>query len=89
MGKAFRAVDGNTGTNASSAFALTYSGTNYVALFNYSTSTATVSVSLARAGLSATKNYTVKDLWTGSTTSATGTLSVSLASGQSKVYTLQ
>jgi alpha-galactosidase len=89
MGKAFRAVDGNTGTSASSAFALSENGTNYVALFNYSTSTATVSVSLVQAGLSGTKSYTVKDLWTGSSTSATGTLSVSLASGQSKVYSLQ
>jgi alpha-galactosidase len=89
MGKAFRAVDGNTGTNASTAFALTENGTNYVALFNYSSSTANVSVSLSRAGLSGTQNYAVKDLWTGATNSATGTLSVSLTSGQSKVYQLQ
>ena len=89
MGKAFRAVDGNTGTNASTAFALTENGTNYVALFNYSSSTANVSVSLSRTGLSGTQNYAVKDLWTGATNSATGTLSVSLTSGQSKVYQLQ
>ncbi|MDB6017897.1 MAG: hypothetical protein JWR19_2386 [Pedosphaera sp.] len=88
-GKAFRAVDGNTGTNPSSAFVLNDNGTNYVALFNYTTGSATVSVNLARAGLSGTKSYTVKDLWTGSTTSATGTLSVTLSGSQSKLYLLQ
>jgi hypothetical protein len=88
-GKAFRPVDGNTGTNPSTAFVLNDNGTNYVALFNYTTSTTTVSVNLARAGLSGTKSYTVKDLWTGSTTSASGTLSVTLSSSQSKLYLLQ
>jgi hypothetical protein len=88
-GKAFRAVEGNTGTNASSAFVLINNGTNYVALFNYTTSTATVSVNLARAGLNGTKNYAVKDLWTGATTSASNTLSATLSSSQSKIYRLQ
>ena len=88
-GKAFRAVEGNTGTNASNAFVLINNGTNYVALFNYTTGTATVSVNLSRAGLSGTKNYAMKDLWTGATTSASNTLSATLSSSQSKIYLLQ
>jgi hypothetical protein len=88
-GKAFRAVDGNTGTSPSTAFVLSENGTNYLAVFNYTTSSKNVSVNLTRAGLSGTQNYTVTDLWTGSTTSATGTLSVTLASSQSKIYMLR
>lgn len=88
-GKAFRAVDGDTGTNASTAFALNDNGTNYIAVFNYTTGNQGISVNLTRAGLSGTRQYTVKDLWTGSTTSASNVLSVTLSSSQSKIYLLQ
>ncbi len=50
-GKAFRPVYGDTGTSPSTAFVLSDNGTNYIAVFNYTTSSKNVSVNLTRAGL--------------------------------------
>lgn len=88
-GKAFRAVEGNTGSAAADAFVLQDGSAYYLALFNYSlTSARTVSLSLARAGLSGSATYTVSDLWSGTTSTASGTLNVQLAAGQSKLLKL-
>jgi hypothetical protein len=88
-GKAFRAIEGNTGTIAADSFVLNDSGTYYLAVFNYSSSsTKNMSVNLARAGLNGSTNYNVTDIWSGSASTAQGTLSVSLSASQSKMFVL-
>ncbi|MFF2090581.1 alpha-galactosidase [Paenibacillus sp. NPDC058174] len=89
LGKAFRAVEGNTGTAAADAFVLQDGSIYYIALFNFSTSASkNMSVSLSRAGLNGSQTYTVTDLWTGAVTTAQGTLSVALQPYQSKLVKL-
>ncbi|MDQ6423396.1 carbohydrate-binding protein [Paenibacillus sp. LHD-117] len=90
LGKAFRATEGNTGTSAADTFVLNNNGTYYLAVFNYSSSSSkSMTVNLSRAGLSGTATYTVTNLWDGTTSSATGNLSVTLAANQSKLFKLQ
>ena len=89
LGRAFRPVEGNSGTSAPSAFVLANGATNYLALFNFTSSAATQTVDLARAGLNGATAYTVTDLWTGATSSATGTLSASLGVNGAALLQLQ
>ena len=89
LGKAFRPVEGNTGSSAPDLFVMQDAGATYLAVFNWGSSNETRTVDLARAGLSATKSYQVTDLWTGTTSSATGTLAVALDTHASKLLTLQ
>ncbi|MWV47213.1 carbohydrate-binding protein [Paenibacillus sp. HJL G12] len=87
-GKAFKPVEGNTGTKAADSFVLEDKGTYYLAVFNYTGDPATRQIDLKRAGvaLAGTKPVQVTDLWTGSTQTSSGTLDVSLKGGESKLY---
>jgi hypothetical protein len=86
----FRPVDGNTGDNPTSVLVAQAGNTYYLAVFNYDGNNAlTESIDLAHAGLSGSANYTVTDLWTGSTTKANGSLQVNLESAESTIYKLQ
>jgi hypothetical protein len=88
-GKAFRPVEGNTGTAVADTFVLNDNGTFYLAVFNFSaSSSATKSINLARAGLNGSTTYTVTDQWGGSISSAAGTLNVTLGAKESKLYKL-
>ncbi len=89
LGRAFRPVEGNTGTSAATEFVLVDGTTYYLAVFNFGTSATTTSVDLARAGLDGTHAYAVSDLWSGVASSATGTLSVALEAGSGKIFTLK
>lgn len=83
----FRPVEGNTGTNSSDVFIRQDSNTWYVALFNFSSAAAIKTLNLARLGISGT--YTAWDLWTGTTSSVSGTTwNVSLGSRQAKLFRL-
>jgi hypothetical protein len=62
----------------------------YIAAFNWNSSaTVTLTVDLARAGLDPTATYAVRDLWTGTRTTASGTLAVTLAKAASTIYELE
>lgn len=90
LGKAFRAVEGNTGASAADTFALNDNGTYYIAVFNYSgTAPATKTVDLARAGLSGSNAYLSTDLWTGAESMVSGSVQVSLQPAESKLFKLQ
>lgn len=89
LGKAFRPIDGNTGTGPATALVLADGATTYLAVFNFTGSDATEAIDLTRAGLSATQTYTVTDLWTGATSSATGMLGVDVASDDAKLLTIE
>ncbi|MBW8863770.1 MAG: hypothetical protein JF609_02395, partial [Verrucomicrobia bacterium] len=86
-GQTFTPVEGNTGSSAANIF-VRPDGTGWlVAVFNYGSSSANVSVDLVRAGLPAT-NYLTANLWDGTTASATNVLNVSLGAKQAKLYRL-
>jgi hypothetical protein len=89
LGKAFRPVEGNTGTNPSDVLVLHDGATYYIAVFNFGASAVTRPVDLARAGLSAATSYSVTDLWSGATSTATGTLNVSLDAGFARIFALR
>ncbi len=89
LGKAFRPVEGNTGTNPSNVLVLENGGVTYLAVFNFGTSAVTTAVDLARAGLSGSQSYAVTDLWTGGTATAQGTLSVALDAEFGKLFALK
>jgi alpha-galactosidase len=86
-GVSFRAVEGNTGTSAADTFLRQDGSTWYVAVFNYSSSTANKNLNLARLGISGT--YTAVDLWSGAVSSVSGTTwTVSLGANQAKLFRL-
>jgi hypothetical protein len=86
-GVTFRPVEGNTGTNASDVFIRQDGSTWYVAVFNYSSASANKTLNLARLGISGT--YTAWDLWSGATSTISGTTwNVSLGSRQAKLFRL-
>jgi alpha-galactosidase len=89
LGRTFRPLEGNTGSNPSDVFVLHHGGAHYVAVFNFGGSTATRVIDLPRAGFSGSATYTVTDLWTNGTSSAQGTLNVSVASHSAKLLSLQ
>ncbi|WP_261301480.1 OmpL47-type beta-barrel domain-containing protein [Paenibacillus andongensis] len=90
LGKAFQAVEGNTGANAADTFMLNDNGTYYLAVFNYNgASSSTKSVDLARAGLNGISNYLRTDLWTGTEDMVSGKLNVTLKPAESKLFKLQ
>lgn len=88
LGKAFRPVEGNTGTNPSDWLVLDNGGTHYLAVFNFGAS-GTRSLALERAGLDATAEYTVTDLWSGAQSTARGTLSVPVDAGFARLFALR
>ncbi|MBM7565785.1 S-layer homology domain-containing protein [Paenibacillus sacheonensis] len=89
-GKAFQAVEGNTGANASDAFVLRDGSDAYLAVFNYNPSQAAdKTIDLARAGLTAGQSYTLLDLWSGdSSTLSSGSLALTLQPAGSKLFRL-
>lgn len=90
LGKAFQAVEGNTGASAADTFVLNDNGTYYVAVFNYSSASSMAkSVDLARAGLSGSSAYLRTDLWTGAEDKVSGAMQVNLQPAESKLFKLQ
>jgi Alpha galactosidase C-terminal beta sandwich domain len=88
-GKAFRPVEGNTGTKAPDLFVSREGAKYYVAVFNWSSgSSKTMNVDLARAGLDGTLSYTARDLWSGATSTVKGALPVTLAGAASTIVEL-
>ncbi|HTR40701.1 MAG TPA: hypothetical protein VMH87_03720 [Pseudomonadales bacterium] len=88
VGQTFRCVDGATGTGAGDIF-VRQDGTNLwrIAIFNYTGSTASQVVNLSSAGLPA-GTYNATDLWSGATSTVTGSLNVSLNEKQAKLFSL-
>jgi alpha-galactosidase len=86
-GVSFRPIEGNTGTNASDVFVRQDDGAWYIAVFNYSASSTTKNLSLARLGISGT--YTAKDLWAGTFSPVAGTnWNVNCGARQAKLFRL-
>jgi alpha-galactosidase len=87
IGRTFHPVEGNTGTSATDELVM-QDGTNwYLAVFNYSSATTNKTVDFTRAGIPLSACGAL-DLWSGALSAANGTLSVSLAPRQSKLFKL-
>ena len=85
-GKAFRPVEGNTGTQAN-VFVLDDQGTHYVAVFNYTQKTAHRGSRSCRYRFGGAASYTVTDVWSGQSQTASGSsLDVTLKAAESKLY---
>ncbi|HXI59002.1 MAG TPA: hypothetical protein VNO55_23205, partial [Polyangia bacterium] len=89
LGTAFRPVEGNTGTDPSSALVLPEGGATYLAVFNFGAAAVTSSVDLARAGLDPATSYDVTDLWSGGLSTARGALSASVEAGSARLFALR
>jgi fibronectin type 3 domain-containing protein len=86
-GVCFKPVEANTGTLPCTALTAQIGTVWYLAVFDYGTSTATVTVNFARAGIPSDTS-TATDLCAGTTTSVSGSMSVSLSSKQAKLFKL-
>ena len=90
LGLNFRPVEGNTGTSPVTVLVAQQGSVYYVAVFNYDIANPlSTTVDLGRAGLNSSTAYSVTDLWTGQTSSATGSLPVSLGAAESTILKLQ
>jgi alpha-galactosidase len=90
LGLNFRPVEGNTGTTPVNVLVAQQGNVYYVAVFNYDyNNPLTTTVDLGRAGLNSAQAYSVTDLWSGATSSATGSLPISLGAAQSTILKLQ
>ncbi|NWL90328.1 carbohydrate-binding protein [Paenibacillus sp. 79R4] len=91
-GKAFKAVEGNTGTQAADMFVLAEGqDTYYLAVFNYTQDSVGRQIDLARAGVTGNSNdaYMLTDIWTGENGKVNGVFDISLKPAESKLYKLQ
>ncbi|HZC27790.1 MAG TPA: NPCBM/NEW2 domain-containing protein, partial [Actinopolymorphaceae bacterium] len=64
-------------------------GDRAVALYNSNDASATVSTTAAQAGLPRSAAYTLKDLWTGTTTETAGTISANVPAHGTVLYRVQ
>jgi alpha-galactosidase len=87
QGRTFTPVEGNTGSTAENFFSRPDGSTWLIAVFNYTTNATNETVSFPRAGLPAGA-YTVTDLWSGSVSSATNSMAVSLNESQARLFRL-
>jgi IPT/TIG domain/Alpha galactosidase C-terminal beta sandwich domain/Carbohydrate binding module (family 35) len=90
LGLNFRPVEGNTGTTPVNVLVAQQGNVYYVAVFNYDINNPlSTTIDLGRAGLNSSTAYSVTDLWSGKTSSATGSLPVSLGAAESTILKLQ
>lgn len=75
-GEAFRPVEGNGAHSENSFVRIEKDGSCYYAVFNYTDKTQSHSIPLERLLLDKNKEYKVKELWRGTTTTAKGTIHV-------------
>lgn len=84
-GEVFRPVEGNGAQSEHIFVRKEKDGTFHCALFNYSEQEQTVTLSLDRIGLDQTRDYQVKELWSGSRTSAKNQIEVIIPAKDVKV----
>lgn len=87
-GKAFKAVEFNTGSSASDEFVMKDGNDYYVAVFNYGSENITKTINFARAGIDTSKTYTATNLWENTKATETLSMSVTLSDKQSKLFKL-
>jgi hypothetical protein len=86
-GQTFTPVEGNAGSSAESLFVRQDGAAWHLAVFNYTSNSTNITVTLNRAGLPA-GYYIASNLWDGTTMMVTGSFNVSLNEKQSKLFSL-
>jgi alpha-galactosidase len=76
--------DGNTSNAASKIFYARQDDVTYVAVFNYGADSTTMNIDLARLGLAG--SYSATELYSGATSSGTGTMTFNLAGTDAGIY---
>ena len=85
-GKAFKPVEGNTGTGAADMFVMQEGKDYYLAVFNYTNESVTKTIDFKRSGIPDVSLANVTDLWTNESSQVTGQWTVSLDGAQSKLF---
>ncbi|MBC7658365.1 MAG: hypothetical protein H7249_01505 [Chitinophagaceae bacterium] len=88
MGKAFRPVEGNTGTKPSSVMVLHNGDRHFLAVFNFG-GNQKYNIDLGRAGFDSGRTYQVIDQFDGTVSSARGNLRGPLQGKYSKMFELK
>jgi alpha-galactosidase len=83
-GVAFMPIEGNNGNQASELFGRQIGNYYYLAVFNYGSSSKNFNVSFSRFGLGG--SYTVKELFSGTTSTMTNSLNVNLPAADAAIY---
>jgi hypothetical protein len=90
LGLNFRPVEGNTGASPVNVLVAQKGTTYYIAVLHYDYSNPlNTTIDLGRAGLNSTTQYKMTDLWTGATSSVTGSATVALGAAESTILQLQ
>ena len=87
IGQTFRPVEGNTGTSATDVLVMQNSTNWYLAVFNYTAFAPNQTVDFTRAGIPLSTCGAL-ELWGGALSTASGSLTVSVAAKQSKLFKL-
>jgi alpha-galactosidase len=85
-GKAFRPVEGNTGTGASAVFIKQTGKTFYIAVFNYGKSEKTYNLAPQRLGIDASKITSVKEILQGNALNYATSISLKLNAEDAALY---
>jgi alpha-galactosidase len=85
IGKSFRPIEGNTGTDAADVFVMENNGAYYLAVFNFTNEQVVKTVDFNRAGIPHTSPVKVTDLWTNESTQEDKQISINLIGAQSKL----
>jgi alpha-galactosidase len=88
QGGVFRPVDHHVGQQSSNIFVKNSGRYTYVAVINYAATSATFSVALQQAGLSAKDVYSAKELFSGKTSAASNTMQITLPAADAVIYQL-
>lgn len=91
LGRAFRAMEGNTGSEGPDVFTLDMGNdTHYIAVFNWDgTNAAEKTIDLRRAGLNPVTSYTAVEQWSNAQSQATGSFTVKLEPAEAKLFLLK
>ena len=92
MGKSFYPVRGyqpSVSKGAENLFMYNAGQYLYLVIFNYTTNTINASVAMDEIGLAMDTTYSMKELWSGTTGSVTGTLSASIPMMDVQVYRIE
>jgi alpha-galactosidase len=85
----FRPADGNTANTASKVFYTTMGAYTYVAVFNYTGVASDMTIPLDRVGLDTSMTYNVKELFSGETSVASGSMSFNMPASDARMYRLK
>ena len=91
MGKSFRPVEGNTGTDAPDLFVLDNGDDGYyIAIFNFDgEKSVTKTIDLKRAGLDPEKKYSAVEQWSNAVSQVSGKLTINLSPAEAKIFLLK